>query len=266
MNTLRALVMSLGLLMTTQSLAFAPAADDPICLLKSCAVTLLQCGIDEECRNWLGCVRSCGDDKIKCPSTCGFFYQSDRINKTSQCVFDSRCVDLGFGSLPNYEHDNRPMVPLQKLSGTYWFAASHGGTHIFDYDCQRFDFTNADQTGGPVQVTFSVPLTLNGSTRLTGAHGTFTPLNSGAVEVAYENFSGYHERWYLLDQTPDTLLAHVCIDAGSICYDYGTVLLSKRSLSEVNPDALQQIDRLTRAHDGIGISAFKTSRVEGCVH
>ena len=264
MNTLRPMVMSLGLLLTTRSFAFAPAADDPICLLKSCAVTLLQCGIEEECRNWLGCVRGCGDDKIKCPSTCGFFYQSDRINKTSQCVFDSRCVDLGFAILPNYEHGNRPTLPLPELTGSYWFAASYGGTHIFDYDCQRFDFAAGKEASQPIRVNFSVPLTLNGASRLTSAHGSFLRLNSGAVEVAYENFSGYHERWYLLDLTPDSLLAHVCIDAGQVCYDYGTVLLTKSAMSELAPGILQQIDHVAREQYGGGIGDFKQSRVEGC--
>jgi hypothetical protein len=231
---------------------------DPICLARKCAKTMLRCGLDGECRSWLKCVLDCQDDKIRCPSVCGFYYQSAQINQTSLCIFKSDCVDLGFGQLPNYEHADGALVTLGDLEGTWWFSASHGGTHIFDFDCQRFDFSG----GGPdfVHVAYSVPLTFNGKTRMTGASGIFRQLDSGAIEVIYDNFAGYHEKWYLVDKTEDTILAHVCIGADSICYDYGTILLTRKHLNSLDSRLKEHLNSVARTQFGFGWEQFKQAR------
>ena len=231
---------------------------DPICLARKCGKTMFQCGLDRECRSWLKCVLDCHEDKIRCPSVCGFYYQAATINQTSLCIFDSNCVDLGFEQLPNYEPSEAPLVEAQALSGTWWFSASHGGAHIFDFDCQRFDFSQ----GGAdfVHVDFSVPLTLKNQTRLTGASGVFRQLGSGAIEVIYDNFAGYHEKWYVVDKTEDSLLAHVCIAADSICYDYGTIFLTRRGTSVLDAGLKESVDRMTRNLFGFGWDEFKQVR------
>ena len=78
-------------------------------------------------------------------------------------------MDLGFSVIATYEHAARPVENLEGIHGTYWFVASHGGPHIFDYDCQRFDFAPSDTEPGSLAVKFSVSLTLNGTQRITRA-------------------------------------------------------------------------------------------------
>ena len=253
-------ILLLFLLISSHSLkATDSKSADPICLAKKCGQTMLRCGVDGECRRWLQCVLDCRDDKIRCPSVCGFYYQSARINQTSLCIFESDCVDLGFEQLPHYDHVDDTRLKAQDLAGTWWFKASYGGSHIFDFDCQRFDFTS----GGPdfVRVAYSVPLTLNGTTRMTGATGEFRQLDSGATEVIYDNFAGYHEKWNIVDKSEDSLLAHVCIDAGSVCYDYGTILLTKNGISGLDLGEIARLDRITRAKFGFGWEAFKQANV-----
>ena len=257
------------LVSTLSSVAHAQPKADGLCLAKQCGTTLVSCGLDKDCRDWLQCVLQCGDDKIRCPSVCGFYYQSSFVNKTSQCIFDSQCVDVGFSTLPAYEHQERPILDLAGVEGTYWFAASASKTKIFDFDCQRFDFasdtqpTNAQQNGR-VRVNFGVPLTLSGTARITAAHGAFTQLATGAIDVAYDNFAGYHENWFIVDKTPQTILAHVCIAAASICYDYGTILLSKVPLTQLDPSESQRLDKLLNALFSLELSTMHKPNITGC--
>ena len=266
MNRLLNLLIALCSLIPTQLWAHSNHNANPLCLAKACGGASLKCGLDGECRRWLQCVLECGDDQIKCPSRCGFFYQSQAINQTSSCIFASHCVDLGFSTLAPYEHAARPVERLEGIQGSYWFVASHGGSHIFDYDCQRFDFAPSDIEQGSLAVTYSVPLTLKGTQRITRAHGVFKQLESGAVEVIYDNFSGYHEKWYVLDKTEDTILAQVCIDAGKFCYDYGTVLLARDQLANLDPDVLSRINGITQAQFGFAVGDFHQSGKQGCAN
>ena len=235
---------------------------DPLCLASHCGKTMMQCGLERECRSWLQCVLKCGDDKVKCPSVCGFFYQSPKINQTSSCIFDSQCVDLGFKAFPNYDNQNRPALSLEGIEGTYWFVASFGGKHIFDYDCQRFDFKK--RSDDSLAVTYSVPLTLQGATRTTGAQGVFRPLPEGSVEVIYNNFGGYHEKWFIVDKSENTILAHVCIGAESICYDYGTILLAKKDLALWDAESLAKLDQKTKEMFDFGVRSFHRANIRGC--
>ena len=184
------------------------------------------------------------------------------INQTSLCIFESQCVELGFNELPHYEHAERPSESLRDIEGTYWFAASFGGRQIFDYDCQRFDFK--PMSDELLAVTYSVPLTNQGETRIKGAKGVFRQNPSGAIEVIYDNFAGYHEKWFLVDKTEQTLLAHVCIDAGVTCYDYGTILLSKVDLSRLGPLLPDRLDPLTTELFGFGWQSFHLSATHDC--
>jgi hypothetical protein len=264
MTTMLRCFVALCLLLPIPVLGGSGDMGDTVCLVKKCGTTLVQCGLDKACRNWVSCVRECGDDTIKCPSLCGFFFQSPRINQTSRCIFESSCINLGFDKLATYEHATRPVEPLAGVAGTYWFAASHGGPHIFDYDCQRFDFSQADGAGDRLGVHFSVPLTYKGVNRMTAAQGVFAQTPAGPLLVKYENFSGYDEKWYLVDKTEQTILAQVCIDTGTVCYNYGTILLARDDLSALDPATLAHLDGVTRTHFGFSVSDFHSSRVRGC--
>lgn len=250
----------------SSSLKAQPKAD-PLCLASQCGGELLTCGLDQGCRQWLQCVLECGEDKIRCPSVCGFLFQGKTINTTSQCIFQSHCVDLGFDNLGHYEHQaETPLLTSEGLEGTWWFAGSYGGDHIFDFDCQRFDFQRQDPLN--LRVRFSVPLTYRGDEKLTGAQGQFKVLRSGALEVAYDNFAGYHEHWYLVDRTPSTLLAHVCIANQEVtparCYDYGTILLARQPLSTLHPQTWHHLDSVTTRYFGFEMSLMRPSGIGGC--
>lgn len=237
---------------------------NPVCLAQKCGLTMMGCAAQRECRNWLQCVIGCGEDKIRCPSFCGFYYQSPRINATNLCIFKSECVDLGFSEFPDYQHAQRPRLSLDGIDGTYWFAASHGGSQIFDFDCQRFDFTTDFSLDSTLKVNFQVPLSHNGQERMTGAQGVFKTLEDGSIEVIYDNFAGYHEKWYLVEKTANTLLAHVCIGAETICYNYGTVILSKQPLSDLDTTERNALDYTLQQHFKLDLSDFKSSRTTGC--
>lgn len=237
---------------------------DPLCLAQKCGLTMMGCGAERECRSWLQCVIGCGEDKIRCPSFCGFYYQSKRINATNLCIFKSQCVDLGFSEFADYKHGDRPRLNLADVSGTYWFAASHGGPQIFDFDCQRFDFSSDPNITDSLKVKFQVPLKHKDQERMTGAEGVFRPLPDGAIEVVYENFAGYHEKWYLVAKTEHTLLARVCIGAETVCYDYGTVVLSKTALAELEDSEVTLIDDSLRQNFGLKLADFKASGTTLC--
>ena len=251
-------------LLLPQSIASANPKADGLCLAKKCGMTLMACGLDNECRDWLQCILKCGDDKIRCPSTCGFYYQNTSINKTSHCVFDSQCVDVGFASLPAYDHQNRPKLDLSDVAGTFWFAAAASPAPIFDFDCQRFDFTPDRVKKGTLGVDFGVPLTLTGQERITKTHGRFTELPDGTIDVAYDNFAGYHEHWFIVGKTAQTIAAHVCIAAPTTCYDYGTLLLSKVPLDQLDTSELQRLKTLLQTLFSIDVTTMKTPEISAC--
>jgi hypothetical protein len=234
---------------------------DGLCLAKACGWDLVQCGVEGDCRDWLQCVLACGEDKVRCPSICGFTFQSKRINKTNQCIFASTCVELGFAELGSYEHGDRPQKSLAGLEGNYWFAGSHGGSQILDVDGQRFHFRTRDQEPEVIDVHFAVPLMRKGQMSVRSAQGTFRMLADGSVEVAYDNFVGYHERWYILERTPHTLLAHVCIAGEEMCYNYGTLLLSQTSLQDLSEEERTALDLSLQLHLGIGWGDLKQNAV-----
>lgn len=251
-----AIIISLG----STKVEAKPAS--PLCLMRQCGGQMLRCGFDNECSSWLACVIQCGDDKIRCPSFCGFFYQSARINSTNQCIFDSQCVDLGFDQYPQYDHQDRKREDLSGIQGTFWLAGVLGGKHIFDVDCQRFDFSPASSE--TLAVHYSVPLTYNGKNRIRAAQGVFSTLPDGAIQVVYDNFVGYHEKWYILDKTEETLLAHVCIGNETVCYDYGTLLLARTELPLLPPARRVVLERTVQEHLRVNLREFRRTQAVGC--
>ena len=262
---MRIILLFLFALVFPLALATAQPKADGICLAKKCGATLLRCGFESACRDWLQCVLGCGEDKVRCPSICGFSYQSSPINATNQCIFSSQCVELGFDELAAYE-PNKTLAPkLEEFEGTYWFAASYGGGQIFDLDCQRFDVRADPESAERVLVKFSVPLAQHGQPEVVKtAEGSFRKQPDGALEVAYDNFVGYHEHWYILAQSADDLLAHVCIQTETRCAEYGTVLLSRQPLSAWTPERVQELDARLQAQAGIGFWDMKMSRTHSC--
>ena len=223
---------------------------------------MVQCSIQSECRDWVNCVRACGDDNIQCPSFCGFYYQSELINKTNLCLFESDCIDLGFDQYQDYNPEGRPSLTLDGIDGNYWFAASYGGDHIFRYDCQKFQFKEVH--ANRLNVRFSVPLTKDGQTKLTETEGSFQWIDDGAVEVKYDNFVGYHELWYIAHKSEVGFLAHVCFTKGGVCHDYGAVLLAKKPLNSWSVAQTQGLAADLKGFYGLAIEDLVPTGVDGC--
>lgn len=264
MNLFLKSILMASFLLGVPSSAYSWDEPEGICMARKCGLSLASCGLESECRQWLSCVTSCGEDNIKCPSFCGFFNQSKRINKVNQCVMTSACVDLGFAQYPDYQHQDRKTLDIEGIEGTYWFAGYNGGDHVFDYDCQRFDFSEINPK--KLYVNFSVPLSKGDKTKLTSAQGTLEQLASGAIEVKYENFVGYHELWYLVNKTPNTLLMHVCFTKGQECHDYGTLLLSKLSLDDLDISEQDKISRVANSVYGFQFNDLKESSIKECLN
>ncbi len=210
----------------------------------------------------MGCVQECGDDMMKCPSVCGFYYQSRKIDKVSQCIFTNNCVELEFEKFPPYIPSGAELETLEGVEGIYWFGASHGGDHIFDFSCQRFEF--APTHPGEHQVHFSVPITLHEDTRLTSSIGTFSQNPSGSILVKYDNFTGYHENWYVSKRTQNTITAQVCFRGESSCYDYGTIILTKTPFPLIDTEEMNELETSLEQSHALKFEDFGLSSIADC--
>ena len=240
------------------------ASADGRCVVTNCGFQIIGCGIEKECRQWLRCVKNCNDDAMKCPSVCGFYYQSKKINKVSQCVFKNHCTSLAFEEFPPFETNKQKWESMTNTEGTYWFAASHGGPHIFDYGCQKFQFLTTSHKA--VQVEYSVPLTLNNETRIKQSIGIFSSNSDSSTKVEYDNFTGYHEKWYVSQKTKNTITADVCFAGKKYCHRYGTIILSRISLKELPFAELTSLQSSLMENQTLSLNQMQRSKVAGCTN
>jgi hypothetical protein len=61
------------------------------------------------------------------------------------------------------------------------------------------------------------------------------------------------------------MLAHVCIGADSICYDYGTILITRNHLNSLDSRLKEHLNSVTRTQFGFGWEQFKQARTN-CAH
>jgi VDE lipocalin domain len=232
------------------------------CLVEHCLSEISTCMADESCSGWMECIQECGDDMMKCPTFCGLYYPSEHTNTFIDCALDQECMTIDFSAYPACERPTGDFEDLSGMDGTWWFAGFHGEPYLFDYDCQRLDFQEVNAQ--KLEVSYSVPLTRNAESKISSTVGTFEQQDDGSVLVAYETFLGYHEDWFIVHKSENVVLAHVCFASDGDTKNYGTLIISRPPLEDIDPQehaALEQaiVDRL-----GIEFADFTPAGKNAC--
>jgi len=235
------------------------------CLAVRCTGDVVGCASDPECKAWLECIQECGDDKMKCPTFCGAFYQSPRANAFTRCALANRCIALDFSSFPACGAPAAPPVELGRVDGTWWVVGIAGPDYVLFDDCQKFVL---EQVGpGEVRATNSVPLTRRGETRVCVNRGRYTRTPAGGMQLAYENYVGYHEDWHFAFRTENTLLAHVCSAASTArSMEYGTFVLSRAPLASLGAEERTALEAALRSLFHLEPGAVTPLRSTGCAN
>lgn len=249
--------------------AFAgPSADPTVtlrCLGVRCGGEVLACVRDPECKAWLDCMQGCGDDKMRCPTFCGAFFQSPRVSAFTQCGLERSCIQIEFEGLPACAAPAKPLIPLEGADGTWWVAAIRGHDYVLFDDCQRFVF----ETLGPTEVRArnSMPLSYRGQERVCRNEGKYTRTTSGMMQLTYENWNGYSEEWRYSWRSKHALLAHVCSSGvPGRSHDYGTFILTRGALADLPADERGDLERALREIYGLGLGDLQQLKTTGCTN
>lgn len=247
--------------------AFSGPSDDPTvaprCLAVRCGGDVLACVRDPECKAWLDCMQECGDDKMRCPTFCGAYYQSPTVSAFTQCGLAKGCIQVEFAGLPACAAPATPLIPLEDADGAWWVAAIKGPDYVLFDDCQKFVF----ETLGPgdLRARNSVPLTRKGETRICKNEGRYTRTPSGMMQLVYENWNGYREEWNYAWRSEHTLLAHVCSAGGpGASHDYGTFILSRVPLADLSADERAALEAALRDIYQLGLGDLTPLKTAGC--
>ncbi len=232
------------------------------CVFKNCFPEIIDCLFEPECFTWLTCIQGCGDDKFKCPTFCGMYYRSTIINQISICALGNECPVVDFSDLGPCIVPEAEFFDLSNMSGTWWLYASSGEDHMFDFDCQQFVFEVQNPT--LLNVNYSVTLSLDGIEKQRGTEGTFEQMEDGSIKVEYGSYAAYHENWYLVHKSENTLLSHVCFTSDADSQDYGTLVLSRMPLENLEMSEYSELDAAVNNYFGKGIEQLTPVIVEGC--
>jgi hypothetical protein len=234
------------------------------CLGVRCGGEVVSCVRDPECKAWLDCMQTCGDDKMKCPTFCGAFYQSANANAFTQCGLKNQCIALDFTGLPACGAPDVPAVPLEDVDGTWWVAGIKGPDYVLFDDCQRFVFTTV--APGQVRAQNSVPLTRGGQTRIARNEGLHTRTDGGVMRLEYENYPGYFERWQFTHRFAHSMLAYVCSSAGGDVHDYGAFILTRGPLADLGADERAALEAALREAYHLELGALTPLKTTGCAN
>lgn len=238
------------------------AATAEACLMDHCMPELTACMGDAVCSGWMDCIQQCGDDMMKCPTFCGLYYPSPLANDFIGCALDEACMSIDFSAYPPCEVPTADLEDLGGMGGTWWFAMHHGEDYLFDYDCQKLMFEEVSPTY--LNVDYSVPLTHQGESRIAETHGSFQQRDDGSVLVEYGTFLGYHEDWYVVHKSDHAIVAHVCFASDADAKEYGTLVVTREPLEELDASEREAIDQAIEEKLGLDPEGFQHASMEGC--
>jgi hypothetical protein len=207
-------------------------------------------------------MQECGDDKMKCPTFCGAYYQSPKANAFTQCGFTNQCIHLDFAARPACGAPNVPAVPLENVDGTWWVVGIKGPDYVLFDDCQRFIFDALGPT--EIRARNSVPLTRLGQTRICANEGKFTRTDGGVMQLAYENYAGYHERWQFTHRFENSMLAYVCSESPERSIDYGAFILSRVPVADLGAEERTALEGALRDAYHLELGALTPLKMTGC--
>ncbi len=235
------------------------------CVFAYCQNDVLSCFGDDECNAWLACMEGCGEDEMLCPTQCGAFYQSPVIDSMSQCALDNGCAFVEFPDLPACDLPAAEPVSVGNFDGFWWVSAIDGNEFVLYDDCQRFIFDEINET--QIDLENSTLVTVNNSTetRVAINNGQFTRTNEGYMELIYDNWAGYRERYHPYHVTDNVMVMHVCsVGTDDICHDYGTLILTRTSIDDLSAEDRAAMDTALENVFENTLDDFRLIRTESC--
>lgn len=233
------------------------------CLTANCLDKIIACQANAECASWLTCMQECGDEQMLCPTVCGAFYQSPAINAFTQCGLDSGCIAIDFSYLPPCDRPDADPVTVGSIDGFWWVAAIQGHDYVLYDDCQRFIFAGLNDT--EISVENSTYVTYKDETRVVNNVGTYTRTADGYLELAYDNWPGYRERYYPFHVTPNVMVMHVCsVDSSTLSHDYATLILTRVPLAALDSAETAQLEAALQIIFKTTLDDFRLLGTSGC--
>lgn len=232
------------------------------CLGLRCTGDVVACARDPECSAWLTCIQECNGEPMKCPTFCGAYFQSPKANAFLDCGLRNQCLRIDFSSLPACGAPSAPAVPLEGVDGTWWVAGIKGPDYVLFDDCQRFILTDLGTT--EVRAQNSVPLTRKGEMRIAKNEGKFSRTDGGVMQLVYENYAGYSERWHFTHRFANSMLVYVCSVSSGERHDYGAFILSKVPLAELPAEERSALEAAALDVYRLKVSDYTPLKVVGC--
>jgi hypothetical protein len=232
------------------------------CLGLRCTGDVVACVRDPECNAWLTCIQECNGEPMKCPTFCGAYFQSPRATAFLECGLKNECIHIDFSSLPACGAPSAPAVPLEGVDGTWWVAGIKGPDYVLFDDCQRFILTDLGTT--ELRAQNSVPLTRNGQTRIAKNEGRFSRTDGGVMQLVYENYAGYRERWHFTHRFANSMLAYVCSVSSGQSHDYGAFILARVPVAELPADERAALEAALRDVYRLELADLKPLKMVGC--
>jgi VDE lipocalin domain-containing protein len=235
------------------------------CVFAYCTDDVIGCTGDAECNAWLQCMEGCGEDEMLCPTQCGAFYQSPYIDSLSQCALGNGCAFVEFPDLPACNLPAAEPVPVGNIDGFWWVSAINGNEFVLYDDCQRFILEELNDT--EIDVENSTLVTVNNSTetRVVLNNGLFTRTDEGYMQLVYDNWAGYRERYHPYHVTENVMIMHVCsVGTDDVCHDYGTLVLTRTSIDELSGADRTALDAALQSNFQSTLDDFRLIRTQSC--
>ncbi|KAJ3323542.1 hypothetical protein HDU76_013615 [Blyttiomyces sp. JEL0837] len=209
------------------------------CMLLHCGLDLIECGIDQTCRNGLQCVSGCSNaaNPTVCQVQCFGAYNSPHLTNINTCLFKNNCV-------PAPPQDPNAVCPtprnlttiqqsgmtINDLDGSWWILKGLSPTYDY-FSCQQMKFTPVTQSlhrydyyyqPGGVAGTKVSYIACNATTIIDTQSNTPT---IGQFNIDYSIFGGLgHDHWYILSRPhPDFALIWYCGHSSLGLYTGGVV-------------------------------------------
>ncbi len=233
------------------------------CIVFQCLDPVRACSASEECGAWLECIEGCGDDRMLCPTVCGAFYQAPQINAFTGCALEHGCIELDFSELPPCAVPEGPLAPVGDIDGFWWVSAIHGHDYVLYDDCQRFVLE--ERSPGRIEVENSTSVTYEGETRMVRNPGHYSRATDGVLELSYDNWVGYLERYHPVYSSASAMVMHVCSqDTTEAVHDYGALVLTRVPLATLPEVERAGLEEAVARLYGLPLEEFRPIGTEGC--
>ena len=235
------------------------------CLFENCRAEIESCFGDPECGGWLSCNQACDpNDKLLCPTICGWYYQSPLIAPFAQCMFDHECVVQDYSNFPACDAPEVEPKDLSGLGGTWWLTRHVSEDHALASDCQKLEWEELSSTA--LKVVGTAPLTLNGQERICRLEGTYQMNADGTIRTEYTtSYVDYFVKWTLIHKSANSFLVNICFSTpGAEMRKYGTWLITRTTVEDLSPQEYAELDAAATDALGYGIGDMDRVSMANC--